>query len=260
MCFEVTIHQTSVIHPDAVLGEGASVGPHSTIGANVRIGDHTQIGANVLIEPGTVIGRRCRVFHGASIGGEPQILDFKDVPSSVTIGDETTIREYVTVHRSGKENGATVVGSKCMVMAYAHIAHDCEIGDEVIIVNGTGLSGHVVVEDRAFISGLVGVHQFVRIGKHAMVGGKAGLNQDVLPFSMVEGTPARLVGVNSVGLRRSQFPTKVRTAIKKAFKFFLRSDLNTSQAVERIEREIEMSEEIRYLVNFVKNSSRGITK
>ena len=145
-------------------------------------------------------------------------------------------------------------------MAYSHLGHDCELGEQVVIVNGTGLSGHVIVEDQAFISGLVGIHQFVRVGRNAMVGGMAGVNQDVLPFSIVEGTPARLLSVNAIGLKRANFKPTVRAAIKKAFKIISSPDLNTSQALEKINSEIEMCDEIKYLLNFIKNSTRGVTK
>ena len=256
----MTIHSSSVIHPDAKLAQGVEVGPFTTIGANVRIGEGTIVGPNVLIEPGTIIGKNCKIYHGASLGGEPQILNFKNVPASVEIGDRTEIREYVTIHRSGFENGVTRVGNGCMLMAYSHLGHDCVLGDNVIIVNGTGLSGHVIVEDKAFISGLVGVHQFVRIGRHAMVGGMAGVNQDVMPFSTVEGTPARLLSINAVGLKRANFKPGVRAAIKKAFKFITQPELNTKQAIEKIEGEIEMYDEIKYLIDFIKKSSRGVTK
>lgn len=254
-------HNSVVIHPSVVLGKNVSVAPFSTIGPNVQIGNNTQVGPNVNIEAGTVIGKNCRIFHGASLGGAPQITDFNEkIPSSVKIGDGTVIREYVTVNRSGQENGVTEVGNHCMLMAYAHVAHDCRIGDHVVIVNCTGLSGHIQVEDRVFISGLVGIHQFVRIGKYAMIGGMAAVRKDVLPFSLIEGNPARLVSLNSVGLRRNNFRPGVRSAIKNAFKLIQHSELNTTQALDKIETEIEMSDEIRYLIDFIKNSSRGIIK
>lgn len=256
----MTIHSKTEIHPTAKLGKGVTVGPFTTIGANAQIGEGTEIGPSVVIERGTIIGKNCRIYHGASLGGDPQIINFKDVPSTVQIGDETTIREFVTIHRARTENGKTLVGNGCFLMAYSHIAHDCDIGDQVIIVNSAGLAGHIVVEEQAVISGLVGIHQRVRIGKNAMVGALAGVNQDVLPFCTVEGTPARLLGINSIGLKRAGFEPHVRSAIKKAIHFLLRSDLNTSQAMEKIEQEIENQEEIRYLISFIKNSSRGITK
>ena len=176
------------------------------------------------------------------------------------IGDNTVVREYVTIHRSAKENEKTLIGKDCLLMAYAHIAHDCRIHDHVIIVNSAGISGHVVVEEHAFVSGIVGVHQFIRIGKYSMTGGMTRITQNILPFSMVEGNPARLRGINAVGLRRSDFSPKERAELKKAIKLILQPELNTSQAIEKIETEIEMSEEIRYLVNFIKKSDRGIVK
>ncbi|MBT6345970.1 MAG: acyl-ACP--UDP-N-acetylglucosamine O-acyltransferase [Nitrospina sp.] len=256
----MTIHSSSIIHATAQLAQGVEVGPFTTIGPDVQISEGTLIGQNVRIEAGTIIGKNCKVFHGASLGGEPQILNFKNVPATVEIGDGTVIREYVTVHRSGFENGVTRVGKDCLLMAYSHLGHDCELGDNVVIVNSAELAGHVIVEDRAFISGLVGVHQFVRIGRHAMIGGLAGVNQDVLPFSTVEGNRARFLSVNAIGLKRANFKPDVRAAIKKALKIITRSDLNTQQALEKIAAEVSTFEEIRYLVDFIKNSSRGVTK
>ena len=256
----MTIHSSSIIHATAQLAQGVEVGPFTTIGPDVQIGEGTLIGQNVRIEAGTIIGKNCKVFHGASLGGEPQILNFKNVPATVEIGDGTVIREYVTVHRSGFENGVTRVGKNCLLMAYSHLGHDCELGDHVVIVNSAELAGHVIVENRAFISGLVGVHQFVRIGRHAMIGGLAGVNQDVLPFSTVEGNRARFLSVNAIGLKRANFKPDVRAAIKKALKIITRSDLNTQQALEKIAAEVSTFEEIRYLVDFIKNSSRGVTK
>ena len=236
------------------------MGPFSIIGPNARVGEGTVIGPNVLIEAGTIIGKSCKVFHGASLGGQPQILNFQDVTASLEIGDETVIREYVTIHRSGFENGVTKIGNRCLFMAYSHVGHDCEIGNGVVIVNNTALSGHVIVEDKAFISGLVGVHQFVRIGRYAMVGGMARVNQDILPFSTVEGNPAQLYSANAVGLTRANFRPDIRVAIKKALKFISQPNLNTSQAVEKILAEIEMYDEIQHLIDFTRNSSRGVTK
>ena len=254
------IHPSSVIAPSALLGEDVCVGPFSIIGSGVKIGNGTIIGSHVLIEANTIIGSACKIFQGASIGGEPQIMDFDYVPSSVEIGDGTVVREYATIHRSMFKKGVTRVGKNCLLMAYSHLGHDCKIGDQVVIVNGTGLSGHVTVEDQAFISGLVGIHQFVRIGRNSMVGGMAGVNKDVLPFSTVEGTPARLLSLNAVGLKRANFKPNVRAAIKKALKIISLPDLNTSQSIEKINSEIEMHKEIIYLLDFIKNSTRGVTK
>jgi UDP-N-acetylglucosamine acyltransferase len=254
------IHSSAFIHPSSKLAQGITIGPFTTIGPDVQIGEGTIIGPNVLIEAGTIIGKNCEIFHGASLGGKPQIINFKNVPAKVEIGDGTVIREYVTIHRSGSENGVTRVGEGCLLMAYSHLGHDCEIGDQVVIVNSTSLAGHVIVEDKVFISALVGVHQFVRIGRYAMVAGLAGVNQDVMPFSTVEGNRARLLGANAIGLKRANFKPDVRAAIKKALKFIAQPELNTKQAIEKIEAEIEVFDEINYLIKFIRNSSRGVTK
>ena len=250
----------SEIDPSAELGQDVRVGPFSTIGPGVKIGDRTEIGPNVYIEAESVVGADCRIFHGAFIGGDPQVMGARDVQASVEIGDGTTVREFATIHRSAKENEKTIVGKGCLLMAYVHLAHDCIVGDDVVIVNGTGLSGHILVEGGAFISGMVGAHQFVRFGKLSMTGGMSRIGQDVLPFCTVEGNPARLIGTNAVGLKRSGMAPATRSGLKKAVRFLMQSDLNTTQAVEKIEVEIEMSDEIRYLINFINDSERGIIK
>ena len=207
-----------------------------------------------------MVGADCRIFHGASIGGDPQIAGVRDIISSVEIGDKTTIREFVTIHRSAKENEKTTVGRGCLLMAYAHVAHDCVIGDDVVLVNATSLSGHIVVEDRAFISGMIGAHQFVRFGKLSMTGGMSRIVKDILPFSTVEGNPARLIGTNAIGLKRAGIGPSVRSALKKSISLIMHDKLNTTQAIKKIEEEIEMSDEIRYLINFVNQSDRGIIR
>ena len=256
----MNISENATIDPSAVLGDNVVVGPYTTIGPGVKIGAGTVVGPNALIDNGAVIGKNCKIYHGASLGGDPQIVGFEEVPSFVHIGDNTTIREYVTIQRSGVENGITKIGDHCMLMNYVHVAHDCEIGNHVIVVNSTGLSGHVVVEDYAFVSGFVAVHQYARIGAHSMIQGMSGISQDVLPYALVGGWPAKLVSLNSVGLRRRDLGPKIRTAIKNAFKILKDSELNTTQAIEKIESKIEMNEHIRYLIDFVRNSKRGFSK
>lgn len=256
----MNIHSKSEIHPTAELGEDVRIGPFCTIGPGVKIGDRTEIGPNVFIEGKTMVGTDCRIFHGASIGGDPQIKNTRDVHSSVEIGDETTIREFVTIHRSAKENKKTIVGGKCLIMAYAHIAHDCVIGSEAVIVNGTELSGHITVENGAFISGMVGAHQFVRFGKLSMTGGMSRIVKDVIPFCTVEGSPARLIGTNAIGLKRAGMVPATRSQLKKAVRYLMYDVLNTSQAIKKIKDEIELSDEIRYLINFVNSSDRGIIR
>lgn len=254
------INPSAVIHPSAVLGENVKIGPFSIIGPNVTIGDNTEIASSVRIDSGTFIGKNCRVFHGAYLGGEPQILDFTDVPSTLEIGEGSIIREYATLHRASEANKATRIGRGCMLMGYAHVGHDCQLGDHVVIANGAALSGHTIVGDHSFISGLVGIHQFVRIGKHSMLGGLSRVHQDVLPYSLVNGNPCRLIGINAVGLKRRNFKPEVAVALKKAIQFIKSPSLNTSQAVEKIKTEIEMNEDVEYLVKFITASSRGITK
>jgi UDP-N-acetylglucosamine acyltransferase len=256
----VNIHSNSQIHSTAELGKDVQVGPFSTIGPGVKIGERTEIGPNVYIEGGASIGADCRIFHGASIGGDPQIKGIQKILSSLEIGDKTTVREFVTIHRSGKENGKTIVGKGCLLMAYTHIAHDCRIGDEVVLVNATQLSGHVIAEDYAFISGMIGAHQFVRFGKLSMTGGMSRIVKDILPFCTVEGNPARLIGTNAVGLKRAGITPVKRNGIKKAVSIFMHKELNITQAIKKIEAEIEISEEIKYLINFAKQSDRGIIK
>jgi len=256
----VEIHDSAVIHPSAVLGKNISVGPFSIIGADVRVGDNTEVASSVRIDPGSIIGKNCRIYHGAYLGGGPQILDFGHIVSSVEIGDGTLIREYVTVHRSKEENGVTRVGGHCMLMGYTHVAHDCQIGDNVVMANYSGLSGHVQVGDFAFISGQVGVHQFVKIGMHSILGGFTKVKQDILPFSMVDGIPSRLIGVNSVGLSRRGFTAVTVGALKKCMRLLRSRELNTSQAIEKIKSVVEMTKEVKHLVDFIGKSSRGITK
>ena len=256
----MAINSNSEIHSSAELGKNVRVGPYSTIGPRVKIGDRTEIGPNVHIEADSVVGADCRIFHGASIGGDPQISGARDIISTVEIGDHTTVREFVTIHRSANENEKTTVGKGCLIMAYAHIAHDCVIGDDVVLVNATSLSGHIIVEERAFISGMIGAHQFVRFGKLSMTGGMSRIVKDILPFSTVEGNPARLIGANAIGLKRAGIGPVARSGLKKAINFIMHDELNTTQAIKKIEEEIEMSDEIRYLVNFVNQSNRGIIR
>jgi len=256
----VAINSNSEIHSSADLGKNVRVGPYSTIGPRVKIGDRTEIGPNVHIEADSVVGADCRIFHGASIGGDPQIAGARDIISTVEIGDHTTLREFVTIHRSANENEKTTVGRGCLIMAYAHIAHDCVIGDDVVLVNATSLSGHIIVEDRAFSSGMIGAHQFVRFGKLSMTGGMSRIIKDILPYSTVEGNPARLIGTNAIGLKRAGMAPAVRSGLKKAISFIMHDELNIIQAIKKIEEEIKISDEIRYLVNFVNQSNRGIIR
>ena len=254
------IHKTSIVHSDTQIGENVTIGPHCSIGQYVFIDNNTALGANVVIEGWTKIGKNCRISSGAVLGGLPQIVGFKDIPSWVQIGNNTEIREFVTIHRSSKKNKTTSIGSSVVLMAYVHVAHDCQIGDDLIATNCTGISGHVLIEEKVVIGGHTGIHQFIRIGKLAMVGGMSRLTKDIPPFSLVEGNPPKLYGRNAIGLKRNKISPSVRSDLKKAFRFISRSNLNTGQALDKIKKEIPESEEIKYLLKFIETSKRGIHK
>lgn len=258
----MTIHPTAVIDPKARLSGSARVGPYAVIGAEVEIGEETEVGAHAVLEGPTRIGRRNRIFPFASIGLIPQDLKFRGERSEVIIGDDNRIREFVTIHR-GTEGGGrlTRLGSNNLVMAYAHIAHDCLIGDDCILGNAATLAGHVVIEDWAVVGAFVGVHQFCRVGRHAFIGGYSVITQDVLPYSRtVHEREAKAYGVNVVGLRRRGFPEERIDRLHQAFRLLSQSKLNTSQALEKIRETLDQSEDIAVLVRFIETSERGVIK
>jgi UDP-N-acetylglucosamine acyltransferase len=252
------IHKTAIVSREANLSENVQIGPYAIIEGDVEIGQGTKIGAFTLCLNGTRIGRDCKIYNNVTIGGEPQIKGWKAVQSYVIVGDRNIIREYITIHRSSQEGSATKIGNDNFIMATAHIAHDCQIGSEVIMTNYATLAGHVIVEDRAVISGLAAIHQFVRIGRLAMVGGNSKVTQDVPPYITVDGHPAVVVGLNTVGLQRSGISPKVRQDIKVAYRFLYRSHLNITQALAKIEEEVPSSPEITHFLEFIKSSQRGI--
>ena len=254
------IHDTAVVSPTARIGKNVEIGPYSVIGDNVEIGEGTHIGPHVVIQGWTSIGRDCRIFQGASIGEIPQDLKFKGEKSYTFIGDRTTIRECATVHRATGEGEETRIGNDCLLMAYTHVAHHCVVGNHVIMSNAAMIAGHVVVEDRAVIGGMAGVHQFVKIGRNAMVGGASKLVQDVVPFTIVDGRPAKAVGLNSVGLSRAGIPVEARRRIKQAYKILYRNGLSLSQAIAVIEQEVDSCEEIEHFLRFLRNAERGICR
>jgi len=256
-----SIHPTAVIHPEAELEDGVAVGPYSIVGSGVRIGKGTQIASHVVIEGTTVIGQNCRIFSFASVGQVPQDLKFHGEKSELILGDNNVLREFVTFHR-GTEGGGrqTLIGNDNFFMAYAHVAHDCRIGNFVIMANAATLAGHVTIEDHSIVGAFSGIHQFCRVGKYGFVGGYSVVTKDVLPFSKTVGNRAHCYGINSVGLRRKGFSTDKIQHIKHAFRLLLQSKLNTSQALEAMEKEVESTEEITYLIQFIKTSSRGIIK
>ena len=252
------IHETAVIAPGARIAKNVEIGPYSVIGENVEIGEGTKIGPHVVIHGWTQIGKDCRIFQGASIGEEPQDLKFKGEKSYTFIGDRTTIREGATIHRATGEGEETRVGSDCLLMALTHVAHNCVVGNHVIMSNLASLAGHAIVEDRAVIGGMAGVHQFVKIGRNAMVGGMSKLTQDVVPYTIVDGRPAKVVGLNAVGISRAGIPLGSRRNIKKAYKLLYRSGLSLQQAIAVIEQEVDSCEEVEHFLRFLRNAERGI--
>ena len=254
------IHETAVVYPGARLGREVEIGPYSVIGENVFVGDGTKIGAHVVLEGWTTLGRDCQIHHGACVGGAPQDLKFKGEKTFVFIGDNTVIREFVTVNRATGEGEETRIGASCLIMATAHIAHNCQIGNNVIIANGGGIAGHVVIEDRAIISGMSGVHQFVKIGRNAMIGGASKVVQDVPPFVIADGRPARVCGLNSVGIARAGLSEEVRRNLKKAYRMLYRSGLKLSEAIIMMEQDLDSSEAVEHLLRFLRNVDRGICR
>lgn len=257
---KTSIHPTAIIDPEAEIGSGVSVGPYSIIEANVTIGDGTSIGARVTIEGYTTIGKDNQIFTGAVIGSVTQDKKYKGGVTYLKIGDRNKIREYVTVNPGTDDGSETTIGDDNLIMAYAHVAHNCVIGDKTIIANAGTLAGHVTVEDRAVIGGLSGVHQFVRIGYLAIVGGSSKAVQDVPPYMMVDGHPAKAHGLNAVGMERSDFPQEERLLLKRAFKIVFRSRLSTKNAIQVLKNDLPQSPSILRLVAFLESSERGICK
>lgn len=253
------IHATAVVDPGARISPGVRVGPFAVIGAGVCLGEDVEVGPHAVLEGPLEIGARCQIHVGAVIGLPPQDLKWKPgTPSGVRIGEGTVVREYSTIHRATTPDGWTVMGRDCYLMAQGHVAHDCQIGDRVIMTGYTVLTGFVEVGDRAVISGLTGIHQFVRIGTLAFVSGMSRLPQDVPPYFLVEGNPARVLGVNIVGLRRAGVPAEARLALQRAYKLLYRAGHAPGPALERVRAEIEPSPWIDHLVEFIASSKRGI--
>lgn len=252
------IHPTAIISKSASLSPDVQIGPYTVIGDYVQIGRACKIGPHCNIEGYTIIGDNNQIFTGAVIGSPPQDLKFKGEKSYLIIGNNNIIREYVTINPGTGEGGKTIIGNNNLIMAYAHIAHDCIIGDNVIIANVGTLAGHVVIEDKAIIGGLAAIHQFVRIGKFAIVGGCSKVVQDVPPFSTCDGHPAKVRGLNSIGLRRNNFSPETRSKLKQAFRILFYNGLPLNKASAIVEQRFATISEIRYLLDFIRNSERGI--
>jgi len=255
-------HPTAVIDPGARLAPDAVVGPYAIIGAEVEIGPGSRVGAHAVIEGPLRMGARNQVFPHAALGLIPQDLKFRGERSEVIIGEDNIFREFSTVHRGTAGGGAvTRIGNRNLVMAYAHVAHDCILGDFIILGNGATLAGHVAIEDHAIIGAFCGVHQFCRIGRYSFIGGYTVITRDVLPFSRtVWEREARVYGVNSVGLERRGFDRERIERLERAFRLLTRSHLNTTQAIEKIRASLDQNEDIETLVRFIESSERGVVK
>jgi len=259
---DITIHPTATVHPEARLDSGVWIGPNCVIGEKVSLGRNTRLESNVSIIGLTEVGADCRFAPFSSIGTEPQDTGYKGDETVVRIGDGNIFKEFITVHRgTAKGGGLTRIGDRNYFMAYVHIAHDSQVGNEVIFTNNATLGGHVVVQDFAYLSAFAGVHQFCRIGRYAFIGGFTVVTQDVLPFMKVAGMrPIKIYGLNGIGLRRRGFSNERIHALRDMIKILCFSDLNTTQAVEKIEASYPPGEDRDELIGFIRSSKRGIIK
>lgn len=254
------ISNLAYVHPDAIIGENVTIEAFAYIDGNTVIGDDTLIMSNTNVRSGSRIGKNCRIFPGAVIGGIPQDLKFKGEDTLAIIGDNTTVRECCTVNRGTVAKGKTVVGNNCLLMAYAHIAHDCILKDHIIIGNSTQLAGEVEVYDYAILSGGTLVHQFTRIGEHVMIQGGTRLGKDIPPFIIAGREPVSYAGINSIGLRRSSFSNEQINQIQEVYRLIYQSGLNVGDAVKKIEDEFEENNNLKTIVEFIKSSPRGIVR
>lgn len=254
----VHIDSRAVVGPSAKLGENVFVGPFAVVEDGATVGDGTWIGPHAIVWAGARIGRNCKIFPSASVGAAPQDLKYKGEPTTLEVGDNTVIRECVTLNRGTVESGKTVIGSNCLFMAYSHVAHDCRVGNNVILANCCALGGHVKLGDWVIIGGLTPVHQFVNIGDHVMIGGGYRVSKDIPPFILAGQEPLMFEGLNSVGLKRRGFSQKTIEVLEKAYHLLYRSNLNVSQAIARIKQDIELIPEIQKVIDFIAHSERGI--
>ncbi len=254
----MAIHATALIDPTAHIGADVEIGPYSIIGPHCSVGDRTKIASHVVLSSYTTLGTDCQISSHAVLGDLPQDLKYKGEASYVRVGNHSVIREFSTIHRASGEGNATVVGDQCLLMAYAHVGHNAVLGNEVILANAVQLGGHVEVGDYAFLGGSCAVHQFVKIGRLVIMGGLSACRQDLPPFSMIDGRPAYIGGLNKIGLKRRGFDLATRTRLKKAYKLLFFSSLNYKQSIEIIESEFEPDPAVAELIAFVQNAPRGI--
>ena len=253
MISNVLINKTSSI------GENTNIGSFSIIEENVIIGKNCTIANNVLIKKNTIIGDNCQIYSGVIIGEDPQDIKFeRSIQSGVEIGNNNIIREYSTIHRSTQEDSKTIIGNNCYLMAYVHIAHDCNIQNNVVLANSVQAAGFVKIFDNAIIGGLTPIHQFCKVGNFSFIGGGLRVVQDVPPYILANGEPLQFSGLNSIGLRRNKFSSKLINEIKRAYKLIYKSEYNISQSVEKIRENFKMSPEIKNIISFIENSKRGL--
>ncbi len=252
------IHPQAIVDPSAKIADDVSIGPFSIIGANVEIGSGTTVAPHVVINGPTKIGRDNRIFQFASVGEKPQDLKFNDEQTELIVGDRNTIREYVTLHRGTPGGGnVTRIGNDNLFMASSHVAHDCVVGDNVILANATAIAGHVIVEDHVILGGYTTVHQFTRIGAHAFTGFSTAIDRDVLPFFTVAGNRARAIGINKEGLKRRGFSAESIRALQDAFKLLIKSSCSHKLALEKVEEIAQRDENVRRMLDFLDSSERG---
>jgi len=254
------IHKTAIVHSNAEIGENVEIGPFTIVEDDVKISNGTIIGSNVLLAAGTRLSNDCRVFNGAVLGTVPQDLKFGGEKTTLEIGNNTTIREFATLNRGTKDHWKTVVGSNCLLMAYSHVAHDCILGDNVVIANSVNMAGHVTIEEYVGIGGLTPIHQFVKIGQHSFIGGSVRVRKDIPPYILAVDDPVRYGGINSIGLKRRGFTDETLAKIKKTYQIIYRTKLLLSDALNKIEEEIEPCEETNHIINFFRNSDRGVIR
>ena len=254
------VHPAAFVDPGARLGPGVTIGPGAIIGPDVEIGEGTRVDAYALVTGWTRVGRNCQIFHCAVVGVAPQDLKYRGEKTYVEVGDETILREFSTVHRATAPEGTTRVGSHCLLMANAHVAHDSTVGDHCVLANAVSLAGFVTVEEYAILGGTVGVHQFTRVGAHSIVGGLSRVIQDVIPYGKAGGNPLRIVGLNSIGLSRRGFAPDVQAALKRAYRLLFRENLPVSEAVARMRAECLSCPEVERMARFAETSVRGLTR
>ena len=255
------IHPTAIIHPGARLAADVEIGPYAVIGEHVILGEGCWVGPHAVVEGRTTIGRKNRIFQFTSIGAIPQDLKYHGEATTLSIGDGNTFREFVTVHLGTADGGGTtIIGNDNLLMAYVHVAHDCRVGNQIVLANAATLAGHVEVGDHAILGGLSAIHQFTRIGSHAMISGGSMVNQDITPYTIAQGDRAAPVGINLIGLKRRGFSDEALRALKNSYKTFFRAGLKQEEALEKMAADAADYPEVKVFVDFIRGTQRGIAR